>query len=49
MFSNKNEIINTESLNVLIDNIVIDQVHNTKISGVIINSNLKWLTILKLI
>ena len=33
MFSNKNEIINTESLNVLIDNIVIDQVHNTNIFG----------------
>ena len=48
MFSNKNKIINTESLNVLIDNIVIDQVHNTKFVGVIINSNLTWLTILKL-
>ena len=30
MFSNKNKIINTESLNVLIDNIIIDQIHNTK-------------------
>ena len=42
MFSNKNKIINTENLNVLIDNIVIDQVHNTKLLGVIINSNLTW-------
>ena len=42
MFSNKNKIINTESLNVLIDNIVIDQVHNTKCLSVIINSNLTW-------
>ena len=42
MFSNKNKIINTESLNVLIDNIVIDQVQNTKFVGVIINSNLTW-------
>ena len=42
MFSNTNKIINTESLNVLIDNIVIDQVHNTKLMGVIINSNLTW-------
>ena len=42
MFSNKNKIINTENLNVLIDNIVIDQVHNTKFVGVIINSNLTW-------
>ena len=42
MFSNKNKIINTESLNVLIDNIVIDQVHNTKFLGVIIHSNLTW-------
>ena len=40
MFSNKNKIINTESLNVLIDNIVINQVHNTTFLGVIINSNL---------
>ena len=48
MFCNNNKIINTESLNVLIDNIVIDQVHNTKFVGVIINSNLTWLTILKL-
>ena len=30
LFSNKDKIINTENLNVLIDNIVIDQVHNTK-------------------
>ena len=42
MFSNKNKIINAESLNVLIYNIVIDQVHNTKFLGVIINSNLTW-------
>ena len=42
MFSNKNKIINTENLNVLIDNIVIDQVHNTNFFGVIINSNLTW-------
>ena len=42
MFSNKYKILNTESLNVLIDNIVIDQVHNTKFLGVIINSNLTW-------
>ena len=42
MFSNKNKMINTESLNVLIDNIVIDQVHNTKFVGVIINFNLTW-------
>ena len=48
MFSNKYKIINTENLNVLIDNIAIDQVHNTKFVGVIINSNLTWLTILKL-
>ena len=27
---------------VLMDNIVIDQVHNTKLLGVIINSNLTW-------
>ena len=42
MFSNKNKIINTENLNLLIDNIVIDQVHNTKFVGVIIYSNLTW-------
>ena len=42
MFSNKNKIINIESLNVLNDNIVIDQVHNTKFLGVIIHSNLTW-------
>ena len=42
MFSNKNKITNTESLNVLIDNVVIDQVHHTKFVGVIINSNLAW-------
>ena len=42
MFSNKNKIINTDNLNVLIDNIVIDQVHNIKFFGVIINSNLTW-------
>ena len=40
MFSNKNKIINTQNLNVLIDNIVIDQVYNTKFLGVVINSNL---------
>ena len=49
MFSNKNNIINTESLNLLIDNIVIDQVHNTKFVGVIINSNLTWLDHIKAI
>ena len=58
MFSNKNKIINTEQFNILFDNIVIDEVHNTKFLGVIINSNLTmadhinsnltWLTILKL-
>ena len=42
MFSNKNKIINTESFNVLIYNIVIDQVRNIKFLGVIINSNLTW-------
>ena len=42
MFSNKNKIINTENLNALIDNIVINQVHNTKSLGEIINSNSKW-------
>ena len=42
MFSNKNKIINTEILNVLIDNIVIDQVYNTKFLGVVNNSNLTW-------
>ena len=42
MFSNKNKIINTENLNVLIDNIVIDQIDNTKFLGVIINSNQTW-------
>ena len=42
MFSNKNKIINTQQLNVLIDNIVIDQVDNTKFVGVIINANLTW-------
>ena len=40
MFSNKNKIINTENLNALIDNIIIDQVYNTKFIGVIINFNL---------
>ena len=48
MLSNKNKIINTENFNILIDNIVIDQVDNNKFSGVIINSNQTWLTILKL-
>ena len=43
MFSNKNKIINTQSLNVIIDNIVIDQIYNTKFVGVIINSNITWL------
>ena len=42
MLGNKNKIINTENLNVLIGNIVIDQVYNTKCVGVIINSNLTW-------
>ena len=43
MFSNKNKIINTQNLNVLIDNIIIiDQVYNTKFIGVVINSNLTW-------
>ena len=42
MFSNKNKIINTQNLNVLIDNIIIDQVYNTKFVGVVINSNLSW-------
>ena len=42
MFSKKNKIINTQNLNVLIDNIIIDQVYNTKFLGVIINSNLTW-------
>ena len=42
MYSNKNKVINTEILIVIIDNIVIDQVHNIKFVGVIINSNLTW-------
>ena len=42
MFSNKNKMINTQNLNVLIDNIIIDQVYNTKFLGVVINSNLTW-------
>ena len=42
IFRNKNKIIKTESLNITIDNIVIDQVYSTKFLGVIINSNLTW-------
>ena len=42
MFSNKNKIINTRNLNLLIDIIIIDQVYNTKCLFVIINSKLKW-------
>ena len=48
MFNNKNKIINTQNLNVIIDNIIIDQIYNTKLLGIVINSNLTWLTILKL-
>ena len=42
IFCNKHKIINTENLNVSIDNIVIDQVHNTTFLGVTISSNLTW-------
>ena len=42
MVSNKNKIINTQNLNLILDNIVIDQVYNAKLLGVINNTNLTW-------
>jgi hypothetical protein len=42
IFRNKNKKITNQNLSLKIDDTVIEQVHNTKFLGVIINQNLTW-------
>ena len=42
LFGQKNKIINISNLNIKIDDVIIEQVENTKFLGVVINSTLTW-------